>query len=466
MVFSSITFLFVFLPLFLMAYVLLPWKNLVALLFSLLFYAWGEGVYVFLLLLVVWFNYILGKIISKHEKSQKFLALGIVLNLLILSYFKYFGFLITDVIGLELSDEEIPHLLLGISFFIFQAISYLIDVSRNEAEPADSYFDLALYISMFPQLIAGPIVRYATVSEAIKHRSISVLNVTSGVRVFIIGLSYKMLIANNVAEVADNIFSLSTEGLSSLAAWLGAGTYTLQIYFDFAGYSLMAIGLGKVMGFEFPQNFNYPYSASSVTDFWRRWHISLSSWFRDYVYIPLGGNRHGAVRTYANLFIIFFLCGLWHGAAWTFVAWGMFHGFVLVVERAGLRSIIERIPRPLSMLYTMLLIIISWVLFRAENFSQAKDFLQIMFSFSSSEISYSEIMTNENTFFALIGIIISMPWASGKYDRLKLSLEQTSRNSILKLLTVGEFVLLLSLFLICSVYVISGSYNPFIYFRF
>jgi alginate O-acetyltransferase complex protein AlgI len=286
-------------------------------------------------------------IICRGQWRKQSLILGVSANLLLLGYFKYYGFVVADILGLNIAIDDFPHLPLGISFFVFQSISYLVDIYRGDARGARSFADLALYIAMFPQLIAGPIVRYASVAEAIQQRYVSFDGVSKGIAIFILGLSYKVLISNNVAEMADASFATPLDQVDVVVAWVGALAYTLQIYFDFAGYSLMAIGIGKMMGFEFPENFNYPYIATSITDFWRRWHMSLSSWFRDYLYIPLGGNQKGVVRTYINLFAVFFLCGLWHGAAWTYVAWGMFHGFVLVIERAGLKKVLDRLNQVL-----------------------------------------------------------------------------------------------------------------------
>ena len=280
MVFSSISFLFLFLPLFLFAYVMLPWRNACALVFSLLFYAWGDGVYVFLLLGTVLINYLVGVAIAR-ESGPWVLPAGIALNLTILGYFKYTAFLVDDVLGLGHFANGPPHLPLGISFFVFQSITYIVDLHRQQARPARSFFDLALYVSMFPQLIAGPIVRYTTVSEAMRSRRVEWAGVSAGLSTFVTGLSYKVLIADNAAQVADAAFGVELISVDAMTAWLGTVAYALQIYFDFAGYSLMAIGLGGVMGFEFPQNFNYPYVSGSITEFWRRWHISLSTWFRD-----------------------------------------------------------------------------------------------------------------------------------------------------------------------------------------
>ncbi|MDP5070181.1 MAG: MBOAT family protein [Congregibacter sp.] len=471
MVFSTTSFLYVFLPLFLLCYAVLPWRNLTALVFSLLFFAWGEGAYVVLLLATVGFNYLVGQRLEDRASGSRFLALGITVNLGVLAYYKYFGFLIAGVLEIPISDQDIPHLPLGISFFIFQSISYLMDVYRGDSPRARSYFDLALYIAMFPQLIAGPIVRYSSVADAIRHRHISAYDVYRGVILFVLGMSYKVLLANNAAEVADLAFGLGPGQLSTSNAWIGIVAYTLQIFFDFAGYSLMAIGIGRVMGFHFPKNFDFPYVSRSITEFWRRWHMSLSSWFRDYLYIPLGGNRHGKLRTYANLFTVFLLCGLWHGAAWTFVIWGVFHGVILAVERAGLGRMLARFPASAQHAYALLLVMIGWVIFRAQDIDQARYYLQAMFSSVPARgINFASLVSNENLTFMLLGLLFSMP----VLERLRAFrngddvCERDGQRA--ELVSPGQFILsagvTLGLFLLCSMYIMSGTYNPFIYFRF
>lgn len=314
---------------------------------------------------------------------------------------------------------------------------------------------------MFPQLIAGPIVRYNTVATAITNRTISITDVYEGSLLFIAGLSYKVLIANNVALVADQVFALPVQELATLNAWVGALAYTIQIYFDFAGYSLMAIGIGRIMGFHFPQNFNYPYTSQSITEFWRRWHMSLSSWFRDYLYIPLGGNRHGARRTYLNLVIVFFLCGLWHGAAWTFIVWGLFHGALLALERAGLSAMLNKCPSPLRRIYLLLMIVIGWVIFRSENLAQAKTFILTMLipTHTATDNIY-ELVNHETALFAVIGVVLAVP----VFDPIKRRiLAGANREPIVTLLALSGSV---ALSLLCTIYVMAGTYNPFIYFRF
>jgi alginate O-acetyltransferase complex protein AlgI len=475
MVFSSVSFLFFFLPAFVICYTLLPHRNTILLAFSVLFYVWGEGVFVLVLLFSVVINYVAGrKISSADERSSKLsLAIGIAANLLLLVYFKYFGFLIFDMIGLKQFDPDlVPHLPLGVSFFTFQSISYLVDVYRHKAPPAKSVWDLALYIMMFPQLIAGPIVRYASVARQIRRRTVHFNYAFHGLMFFAVGLSQKVLVANNVAGAADGIFGLPLDSLSTQIAWTGALAYTLQIYFDFAGYSNMAIGLGLMMGFKFPHNFNYPYISQSITEFWRRWHMSLSSWFRDYLYVPLGGNRNGAFKTYRNLLVVVLLCGLWHGASWTFVVWGLYHGLLLIIERIGFSRFLLLAPRGLRHLYAILAVVFGWVLFRADTFGQAKAFLGHMVMLSPATATapgFWEHVTHQQLVFGILGVLAATPAARFLVTRLVTdrSIEtcrRTQPGGTVRLATDLSFAL--GLIFICSMYVASGTYNPFIYFRF
>lgn len=471
MIFPSIAFLCLFLPVFLLAYALLPIRNLTILALSLLFYAWGEGVYLLLLLATVAINYTFGQMIHRAHSPVRRYALwaGVGLNLLILFYYKYFGFLTGELLNLQIPADNSPHLPLGISFFIFQSISYLVDVYRKDSPPANSIFNVALYITMFPQLVAGPIVRYASISGTINQRRINLRQVRDGALLFVGGLCQKVLIANNAAEIADAAFSLPYEQVSTSIAWLGSAAYTLQIFFDFSGYSSMAIGIGLIMGFRFPTNFNYPYIARSITEFWRRWHMSLSSWFRDYVYIPLGGNRKGPMRTYVNLFVVFFLCGLWHGAAWTFVIWGIYHGILLVLERLALNRLLSRLPAPVSLAYTLFMVLIGWVLFRAESFEQAAIFIKALFGIAGTASLAPEMMqalTRENLLYCLLGIALSTPIIPRLMQRLSVLPVTAGHSSygLMRLSVVGSMALLG--FLLCGVYIYVGTYNPFIYFRF
>lgn len=467
MVFSSISFLFVFLPVFLLSYALFPYKNAVVILFSLIFYTWGEGEFVYVLLISVLCNYLIGKLLIESTKRRFYLGVGITLNISILMYFKYYYFLASSVLFKPFNfHPQSIHLPIGISFFTFQSISYLIDVYKGDAKPARSMSDLAMYITMFPQLIAGPIVRFASVSQSIYSRTISRDDVLSGTSIFILGLSQKVLIANNVGEIADHVYSLDFSEVDFISAWLGSIAYSLQIFFDFSGYSLMAIGIGRIIGFEFPKNFNFPYISTSITEFWRRWHISLSSWFRDYLYIPLGGNRRGELRTYLNLFIVFVLCGLWHGAAWTFIFWGLFHGLLLIIERTGFLSVLNKTPILFKHIYTLFFINMGWVLFRSESFSQFKWMASAMVD-SPSVINYSQIntlVTHENMLFGVIGIVFSMPLFPGIKDKLYKKMQNVLYIRLLFYLL--KSTLLAVLFFLCTMYIMADTYNPFLYFRF
>ncbi len=388
MLFSSPVFLYVFLPVLLGLYALAPPKcrNLVLLSASLLFYVWGEGGYVLLMIAIIAVNYGLGRrveMLAGRNRAKITVAVAVIVNLGLLIAFKYSNFLVDQLNillafrGLRQIKLEPVHLPLGISFFTFHAISYVVDIHRHKTRGAKP-LDFALYMTLFPHSIAGPIVRYGDIAGQIAKRVITTAGFAEGIRRFIIGLAKKMLVANTVAVAADAIFALPGGELNFSLAWLGVVCYTLQIYFDFSGYSDMAIGLAKLFGIDFLENFNYPYSAGSITDFWRRWHISLSSWFRDYLYIPLGGNRCGRARNYFNLVIVFFLCGLWHGASWTFAAWGLFHGAFLVLERMKPGRVIESLWSPVKHLYTLLIVSIGWVLFRADSVAQATAFVKAM----------------------------------------------------------------------------------------
>jgi alginate O-acetyltransferase complex protein AlgI len=427
-----------------------------------LFYAWGEPAYVLLMLLSVVFNWQFGKLIGATDSTvarNRWLVVAIAFNLGMLIFFKYASFLLVSF-GLAplLRNTSVGFLLvlplpIGVSFFTFQALSYLLDVHRGKFASEKSLLNLGTYISMFPQLIAGPIVRYEQIKEELHALNKDYGRLIVGVRLFTIGLAFKVLLANTFAKDADYVFSLDAAMLTASLAWLGAFSYSFQIYFDFAGYSLMAIGLGKCIGFTFPINFDRPYIARSVTDFWRRWHISLSSWFRDYLYIPLGGNRKGPVRTYFNLFVVFFLCGLWHGAAWNFAIWGCFHGIFLIIEKwAG--DVRIRVPEILRHFYTLAVIIVSWVIFRSESFDQTIHFLGAMIGLNSTPAYLAmELFGWGYLLMFIVGARISV---------LHVDLESppSLRNSFLTSLIYAL------MFLCCVLALIVGTHNPFIYFRF
>jgi alginate O-acetyltransferase complex protein AlgI len=470
MVFSSIVFLFYFLPLFLACYFLFPGRNLTLLIASLAFYAIGERQYTLVLLFSIAANFCFGLgIAGAREPAVRrlWLGLAIAVNLVPLAYFKYADFLLSvlasAVPGLDAGwAQNVPlHLPIGISFFTFHALSYLIDVYRGDAEVERNPLDLALYISMFPQLVAGPIIRYRTIAGEIHHRRSNLDGWVAGIKFFIVGLGQKALIANTLASPVDAVFALPPSELSVGSAWMGAFGYMLQLYFDFAGYSNMAIGLALMLGMHFPQNFNYPYISRSITEFWRRWHMTLSAWFRDYLYIPLGGNRRGPWRTYLNLLIVFFLCGLWHGAAYMFIAWGLYHGLFLMLERAGLASLLQRLPRALQHGYALLVVLIGWVLFRAETFSEAAAVIGTMSGLreaSPAAFAADYFFTPDACVAMAAGAVGSVPVIPAIGRWLGRRGEGVS-NAAIAVSLAGVMLLAVS-------GIAAGTYNPFIYFRF
>lgn len=483
MVFSSPIFLFGFLPIVLLIYYFSPrlFKNIALLLCSLFFYAWGEVFYLLVMIVSIISNYCIGLLLNNAQRasqdpqlSKVYLTIGIAINILLLVSFKYANF-ITDNINMILSLIKISpielnpvHLPLGISFFTFQAISYIVDVYRKEVPPQKNIFNLALYISLFPQLIAGPIVRYHDVSQQITSRTHSLELFSSGVQRFIYGLAKKMLIANPLGEVADSIFALSGNDLTMPLAWIGILAYTLQIFFDFSGYSDMAIGLGRMFGFRFHENFNYPYISTSLREFWRRWHISLSTWFRDYVYISLGGNRVSTIRVYINLLIVFILTGFWHGASWNFLIWGLFHGIFLASEHAGFSKILKRTWKPIQHVYLLLVVIIGWVFFRADTLSQAVNHLYAMgdiTNYQTTIFQFAQVLSYEAIYAFFIGVILSTP----VYPWLKKYLKVISENNTLKMaffIDAPRMILISALLFFSILKIASSTYNPFIYFRF
>lgn len=465
MVFSSTAFLFLFLPIALIAYYnpvfkSLAFKNAVLIVSSIFFYAWGEPVYVLLMLGSILVNWALGLIVDKNKgngKGKAALATSVIVNIGMLFVFKYLTFTLQNINSLLHTDFNTLNITLpiGISFFTFQAMSYVIDVYRGDGEVQKNPCNVALYISFFPQLIAGPIVRYQTIADQIKERHENFDDFTNGVYRFMIGFVKKVLIANNVAVVADGIFDNEVGSVSS--AWLGALAYTLQILFDFSGYSEMAIGLGKMFGFDFLENFDYPYISKSVSEFWRRWHISLGTWFRDYVYFPLGGSRvKKKSRLVFNLFVVWTLTGIWHGANWTFVVWGLFYFVILAVEK--LTGFTKKLGF-FSHIYTMLLVIIGWVIFRAEDIASAGAYLRDMFGFGSLPLydSTTTFYLSNYKFFLILGTVCCFPIIRTVKKRI---------NTDKPIVTVCSGIVLIALFLISVTYTIKGSYNPFIYFNF
>ncbi len=472
MVFSSIVFLFYFLPLFLVAFYAFGRSKYVTLIFSLLFYAWGEPLYIFLLLFSVALNYRLGLALDARQDAKRrktLLLVGVAINLGLLIVFKYTGFIVGNIsgaFGINLSKLQgyVPALPLGISFYTFHILSYLIDVYRRDVPAERSLRDLTLYISMFPQLVAGPIVRYKFIASELHQPVFTPQRIAAGIRVFVIGLGQKVLIANTIAASVDAIFALPPDQLSSSLSWLGICLYTLQIYYDFGGYTLMAIGLALLIGFTFPINFNYPYVSLSVTDFWRRWHMSLSSWFRDYLYIPLGGNRGSTLQTYRNLFIVFLLCGIWHGASWNFVIWGMIHGAMLVVERAGWGVRLARLPLILRWSYTILVVMVAWVFFRADTLPQAIGYLASMLGLGAAGSATPSIGTflGADVLLALAFALAAMgPWGQATLDRAGAAFAR-----IWPLVDGLRLAGLVAVLFLVTLSLAGGAYNPFIYFRF
>ena len=411
---------------------------------------------------------------SNTSLCKLFLTIGIVVNIGMLFSFKYANFFVDNInvvleaLNISLINMGKIHLPLGISFFTFQAVSYIIDVYRKETEPQKNLINLALYISLFPQLIAGPIVRYHDVAKQIVKRRCSTELFTSGVQKFIFGLSKKMLLANPLGEVADITFQSTVADLTLPVAWIGILAYTFQIYFDFSGYSDMAIGLGRMFGFHFIENFNYPYISKSLREFWKRWHISLSTWFKDYVYIPLGGSRCSTFRVYLNLLIVFVLTGFWHGASWNFLFWGLWHGLFLAFEHAGFLNFLDRLWNPIRRLYVLFFVVIGWVFFRAETLSYAFKYLHRMFDFSNLGLNndvFNSFFSCEGSYVFVLSIIFSTPIYLLCRDKMK-KLSSRNVSSLIVFRTVPRVIILMSLFVLCMLKISSSTYNPFIYFRF
>ena len=477
MLFSTPTFLFAFLPLLLAGYFLAPaaTRNTVLVIASLVFYAWGETVYVLLILLSALGNHCFALCIERKKPvngARFWLTSAICFNLLMLVVFKYTNFIVASL-GAFLQHLELPaieptsvHLPLGISFFTLQAISYIVDVYRRDVEAQRRFTNCLLYISLFPQLIAGPIVRYKHIAASITKRSVSADLFVSGVGRFSMGLGKKVLLADPLGHVADIAFATPVSDLTTPLVWLGAICFTLQIYFDFSGYSDMAIGMGRMFGFRFQENFNFPYIARSMREFWRRWHISLSTWFRDYLYIPLGGSRLGMARTYLNLFVVFLLCGIWHGAAWQFIVWGLFHGFFLALERAGLERAVRATPRFFQHCYLLTLVVSSMVIFRAPTLSYGTSYLQAMYGFPPLAGGWQDmiaILLAPDTLLALvIGILLTTPIY--RLTAAHIVARYADRHAVaIELVRLSGIAALLLLAILA---VVSTTYRPFIYFQF
>lgn len=466
MVFSSTIFLCVYLPLVLLGYYICPKKgrNLFLLIVSLVFYAWGEPKYVFLMIFSILVNYIFGRLMDKHRENKKRLKLMLVLSVIIdiglLSVFKYTDFIITNVNAIFGANFDLLNIALpiGISFYTFQAMSYTIDVYRNDVRVQKNLIDFGMYITMFPQLIAGPIVRYADVQDQLADRSVTTADFSEGIMRFVVGLGKKVLLANQMGAVWSDIYALGGD-VSALMAWTGAIAYTFQIYFDFSGYSDMAIGLGRMFGFKFPENFRYPYQSVSITDFWRRWHITLSTWFKEYLYIPLGGNRRGLARQALNLLIVWSLTGFWHGAGWNFVMWGLYYFVILFIEKLFLLKALDKLPKFFRHVYALLLIIIGWVIFASDDVSVLLPYLGSMFG-ANGAIGGMDVYTLLTKAVLLIICCI----ASTELPK-KLFLSAAGAMNEKAAFTLKS-VLMIALLALSMILLIGDSYNPFLYFRF
>lgn len=469
MIFSSLLFLFSFLPFVLIGNFLwrnIKWQNTLLFIASLYFYAWGEREKVFVMLASILVNFFIGKWIEKKEGRERKVALfvGVVVNLGVLVYFKYSQFFVENI-NSALAVFSIPiieglkyeRLPLGISFYTFQSMSYLVDVYRKEVKAQRNFLNLGLYVALFPQLVAGPIVRYNEIAEQLVKRTQNLAKFNEGIRRFVIGLGKKMLLANPMAFIADEIYMLPIDDITTPMAWMAAIAYSLQIYFDFSGYSDMAIGLGKMFGFDIAENFNFPYIAKSIREFWTRWHISLSIWFRDYLYIPLGGSRGSTLFTMRNLIIVFFITGLWHGASWSFVIWGLFHGFFMLLERVGFDKILKRIPSIFQHIYMLLIVVFGWVLFRIENWSDAIFLQKTMLGFNESDSLFTLYSVMNPYYWTLfcIALVCSLPVFSF------IKVKKTGAT----FMSIERFSILI-IFILSIVEMANSTHNPFIYFRF
>ncbi len=469
MVFSSITFLFLFLPIVLAVYYIVPEKakNIILLIASILFYAWGEPVYIVLMLLSIILNYFCGQDIEEKSddpvKAKRSILFAVVVNVLILMFFKYYGFLLdmlNSILPVEIPYRELP-LPVGISFYTFQSLSYVLDIYWKKVKPQKNILYFALYISMFPQLIAGPIVRYIDIEKQLVSRKISAARLGQGAMFFIRGLAKKVILANTAGEIFEQISSMSAGNLSVLMAWLGCISYAFQIYFDFSGYSDMAVGLGKMFGFEFRKNFDYPYISKSITEFWRRWHISLSTWFREYVYIPLGGNRCSAVRNIINLMIVWTLTGMWHGAAWNFIAWGIYYGVLIVLEKYVWGASLDEAPRAVRHIYSLVLVMIGWVFFFSPSIGYALRYLAAMFGGGAG-------LADSGACFILLTHWLLYLLAVLGSTRVGYALI----NRVIGIFADGRprmaaaAVIYTGMFFISVAFLVTDTFNPFLYFRF
>ena len=467
MVFSSLLFLFTYLPVVLLIYYLSPlkWRNGVLLIFNLIFYGWGEPTYIILMVFTITADYVAGLLVARFKDqgrdraARTAVAAALVLNLAILFFFKYWD-LIADTLrgfGLDVLPALGLSLPIGISFYTFQTMTYPVDLYRGDAGVQKNLVNFGTFVTLFPQLIAGPILKYKELADQVDRRTYRVEQFAGGVHIFVIGLGKKVLLANNLGQLWDAYKALPTEELTVLGAWLGVAAFSLQLYFDFSGYSDMAIGLGRMLGFEFLKNFDYPYISRSVTEFWRRWHISLGSWFREYVYIPMGGNRVSGGRLCFNLLVVWGLTGLWHGASWNFLLWGLYFGVLLILEKLWLKQWIDRWPRALQHLYTLFLVLVSWAIFAVEDFGQLGGYLSAMFGLAGGGLADGAFRYYLGSYglSLLAACVASTPLMAGLWRRLP----QRAERVLLP-------VVILAGLLLCTAYLVDATYNPFLYFRF
>jgi alginate O-acetyltransferase complex protein AlgI len=478
LVFSSVFFLFFYLPVVLLAYYLTPlrWRNLTLFVLNLIFYAWGEPVYILIMFLSIAIDYTHGMLVDRFKgkgqdkKARLAVCSSVVFNLALLFFFKYWNFVAGSLADLGLSFMPIIQSLrlpggytvpfglpIGISFYTFQTMSYTIDVYRGDAKAQKSILNFGTFVTLFPQLIAGPIIKYKDLGDQIDHRDYPVERFASGVQVFVVGLAKKVLLANNLGLLWDAYQAMPTGQLTTAGAWLGILAFTFQLYFDFSGYSDMAVGLGRMLGFEFMKNFNYPYISRSLTEFWRRWHISLGSWFREYLYIPLGGNRVGKARLLLNLMVVWAATGIWHGASWNFLLWGLYYGVLLVCEKFFLGKVLSKLPAWVQHVYALFFILVGWALFALEDFAQLGPYLAAMFGRAQGGLWDGAFFYCLRSYLPMLGIaaLASTPLAKIIWDKLG----EKPRQVVLP-------VLLLSGLLLCTCYLVDATYNPFLYFRF
>lgn len=470
MVFSSLTFLYFYLPAVLLIYFLTPkrGKNMIILLSGLLFYAWGEPIYVIIMVLSTLIDYTAGRVMHHFDQDEKkrtlCLLISVVMNLGLLAVFKYGSFFITNLNGLlgaSIPDPQLP-LPIGISFYTFQSMSYTIDLYRRNIKVQRSFVDFAAYVTLFPQIVAGPIVRYGEVAKELRRRTINVNKIGDGIGIFVCGLAKKVLLANNIGAVWTQVKAMDYTEISTLTAWIGILAFTFQIYFDFSGYSDMAVGLGKMLGFRFPKNFDHPYLSRSISEFWRRWHITLGSWFRSYVYIPLGGNRKGLPRTILNLMIVWALTGMWHGASWNFILWGLYFGVLIVIERLGWGKILARLPCVVSTLYTFLLVIFGWILFDTSTLAGAGQYFFALFGATGVGFDSASLYLLSSSAVVFVVCILA---STDLWRWLLITLRRWGDMGKSVVIWAAPAVQL-AVMLVCTAYLVTSTYNPFLYSRF